>query len=220
MRLVLHARHMGSQVSGHMVGAGPVPKLNCMDQCFKCNIPYSTCFRMINICKSLMRFQMGAPLTRNRIFILLVHKNVAETGIDDLKKVAEQMKECFMMKQTVTWSLGRNTNMNGRVISEWNLIFLFCGETLCQRQELLLEKEHSLVRKTIKKQEQRSKQHLHRKHLSFYISSHIGIMHCNWVIWSILPQIVRLKGAFKWPEIHKKWAKVHSVPWLMILSIL
>ena len=71
---------------------------------------YSKCFEMTNVRKPLLRFHLGAPLTRNRIFILLVHKKVAETGID-LKKEAESenMKDDFRMKQTETWSLGRNT---------------------------------------------------------------------------------------------------------------
>ena len=54
---------------------------------------------------------MGAPLTRNRIFLLLVHKKVAENGID-LKKEAEKMKDDFRMKQTEKWFLGHNTKSN------------------------------------------------------------------------------------------------------------
>lgn len=76
---------------------------------------YSKCFEMTNVSKPLLRFHLGAPLTRNRIFILLVHKKVAESGID-LKKEAEIMKDDFRMKQTETWSLGRNTKK------------IFCGQ--------------------------------------------------------------------------------------------
>ena len=113
---------------------------------------------------------MGAPLTRNRIFLLLVHKKVAENGID-LKKEAEKMKDDFRMKQTEKWFLGRNTKSN---LWSVNSHLLSCGETTWRRQELLLEKEHALVRKTIKKQEERSQKSLNRKHLGFksYLGTH------------------------------------------------
>ena len=175
------------QVSLYLVGAGSVPKLNP-----RVNKPWSLIESLaweitIDVSYPFLRFHMGAPLTRNRIFLLLVHKKVAENGID-LKKEAEKMKDDFRMKQTEKWFLGRNTKSN---LWSVNSHLLSCGETTWRRQELLLEKEHALVRKTIKKQEERSQKSLNRKHLGFksYLGTHgptfDSCCHQEWG-WSVL----------------------------------
>ena len=85
-----------SEVWNYMGGAGPVAWLLA--------VTGSVFVLCLFQARPFVRFELGAPITRNRVYILLVKKVVMERGVQ-LKELAESMKCNFQMKPTVTWSL-------------------------------------------------------------------------------------------------------------------
>ena len=168
VKLALH--NACSQVSVRLVGTGSVPKLKC-----RVNKPWSLAWEITipNVLKWLMSANPYWGSTWEHLWHEIEFSSCWCTR--RWQKVGLTWRRRLRLWKMIS---GWNKQRRGPLVATQKKYFVVSEiSSVCfvvtswHRQELLLEKEHSVVRRTIKKHEERSRKFLHRKHLSF--TSHL-----------------------------------------------